>query len=78
MAHGEIHVIQVGHHFDSRQALCDAGVRWMSQNEISECGDGPAAARVNHLPAPMTFTSNTNISSAPPTPANTPYMRRSE
>ena len=38
MAHGEIHGIQVGHHFDSRQALCDAGVHRMTQNGIAGYG----------------------------------------
>jgi hypothetical protein len=38
MAHGEIDGIHIGQHFDSRQALCDAGAHRMNQNGIAEYG----------------------------------------
>ena len=46
MAHGEINGIHVGHHFDSRQALCDAGVHRMTQNGIAGYGGNQPAESI--------------------------------
>ena len=46
MAHGEIYGIQAGHHFDSRQALCDAGVHRMTQNGIAGYGGNQPAESI--------------------------------
>lgn len=47
MAHGEIDGIHIGQHFDSRQALYDAGIHRMTQHGIAGYGgDKPAQSIV--------------------------------
>ena len=46
MPHGELHGIHLGHHFDSRQSLCDAGVHRMTQNGIAGYGGNQPAESI--------------------------------
>ncbi len=46
MAYGEITGVHVGQHFDSRQALCAAGVHRMTQNGIAGYGGNQPAESI--------------------------------